>query len=173
VAEEHFQVGVVVAKYQLDARWADYAWRPVTILPAVPATAPWTRLFCDTRKELIYAGSFEVCLHPGSTGHYRDNLRSGRPSLWIGLQCITCDHCTIVAATADPYEGEALTEWTSITVEAVPMPLEIQGRVVHYFGRFHKEHSFIKRRRDDSGPQPRALDVKAANTKRNAIDDSR
>jgi hypothetical protein len=167
VAVDRFQVGVIVEKCKLEAHWADYTWRPAAILPAVPATAPWTRLFRDECKELIYAGSFLVSLHSGATRYYRDNLTSERPSLWIGLQCITGDDHRIYSVTADPYEGEALTEWTSLTVEALPMPSEIQRRVARFFERFHEEHSFVKRRRDDVGRQPRALDEAVANPIRN------
>ena len=167
MADEHFQVGVIVAKYHLDARWAENAWRPETVLPAVPSTPPWTRLVCNQRKELIYAGSFEVSLHSGATAYYRDNLTSGRPSLWIGMQCTKYDDCRILAVTVDPYEGEALTDWTSIIVEAVPMHPEIRRRVARFVGRFHQERSFIKRRRDNSGLPP-SLKVEAGNPKRDA-----
>jgi hypothetical protein len=152
VPEDRIEVGVVVAKRKLKGPWAEYAWLPELVLPAVPAASPWTRLSGDGQEELYYAGGFEVSLHPSATGHYRDNLTSGRPSLWVALQPIGIA-CEIAAVTADPYEGEALAESAGKIVESVPMPPEIQAKVARFFEAFHKERTFIKRKRDRADPE--------------------
>jgi hypothetical protein len=141
-------VGVVVAKRRLLGPWAEHAWLPVAILPAPPATEPWTRLSCDEREELFYAGPFELSLHPGETSHYRDNLRSGRPSLWVGLRPTGPDSHEIATVTPDPYEGESMAEGIGEIVEAVPMPDNVQAEIEAFVTAFHVERPFVKRKRD-------------------------
>jgi hypothetical protein len=57
------------------------------------------------------------------TGTYRDNLYSGRPSLWVTLAEADGEPGVAVhSVTADPAEGEGMTESGGWIVEAVPMP---------------------------------------------------
>ena len=148
VPDSSFEVGVVVAKRKLKSPWASHVWLPHAVLPAAAAIPPWTRLGQDGDDETFYAGAAEVSLNPGSTGHYRDNLASGRPSLWIALRPAGGDDVEVAIVTADPYEGEALAEGVGETVEAVPMPADIQAKVAAFFEAFHVERTFVKRKRD-------------------------
>ncbi len=148
MAEQSIDIGVIVARKKLDSPWADYAWLPHSVLPAVPAAEPWTPLGANGKDDLFYAGSCELALHSADTAHYRDNLTSGRPSLWILLRTLGTDECAVSRVTADPYEGEALTEAVGGLVEAVPMPHEIQAQIAAFFAAFHVERPFIKRERD-------------------------
>ncbi|WP_375457782.1 DUF3305 domain-containing protein [uncultured Enterovirga sp.] len=142
------QVGVVVGKRRLSGPWASHAWLPVAILPGPADVAPWTRLSADEREELFYGGSFELVLHPGETSHYRDNLRSGRPSLWVALRPIGPDEHEIATVSADPYEGESMAEGIGEIVEAVPMPERVQAEIAAFVDAFHVEQTFFKRKRD-------------------------
>ena len=143
-----FEIGVVVAKRKLKGPWASHAWLPVSALPAAPSLSPWSRLGAEAEGDVFYAGPFTVSLYPSQTAHYRDNLVSGRPSLWVALRPIGGDHYEIATVTADPYEGEALAEGIGEIVEAVPMPAEIQCVVAAFFDAFHVERPFMKRQRD-------------------------
>ncbi len=151
--DSHFEVGVVVAKRKLKSPWADYAWLPHSVLPAVPAAAPWTKLGAGEDEELYYAGPCEVWLHPSETAHYRDNLMSGRPSLWVALRPVAGNEYEVATVTADPYEGEALVGAMDEIVEPVPMPPEIQDKVAAFFAAFHVERQFFKRKRDRADPE--------------------
>jgi len=153
MTERFFEIGVVVAKRTLKSPWAAHAWLPHAILPAAPAIAPWTRLGQDGDDETFYAGPAEVSLNGGSTGHYRDNLASGRPSLWVALRPTGGDEVEVAAVTADPYDGEALAEGVGEIVEAVPMPAEIQAKVTAFVEAFHVERVFTKRKRDRANPE--------------------
>jgi hypothetical protein len=153
MTESCFEVGVIVAKRKLTGPWADHAWLPHAVLPAVPAAAPWTPVGADGADELFYAGSGAVTLHPSETAHYRDNLASGRPSLWVSLRPVGGDEYEVAAVTADPYEGEALAEGIGTIIEAVPMPEEIQAKVAAFFEAFHVERAFFKRKRDRADPE--------------------
>src|SRR3954453_8121322 len=153
MSEDHFDVGVIVARGKVPGPSADPAWPPHAVLPAAPATSPWTSLGRDGEDELFYAGAFEVRLHPSETAHYRDNLASGRPSLWGALGPVGGDDHEISTVTADPYEGEALAGAIGETIEAVPMPVEIQAKVAAFFEAFHVERPFFKRKRDRADPE--------------------
>lgn len=151
MARDRFEVGVVVARRVLDSPWAGHAWLPCAALPNVPAAAPWTRLSAHAREETFYAGSSAVDLHAGDASHYRDNLLSGRPALWIALTATGEDRPQIATVTADPYEGEALAGLDHI-VEAVEMPLETRLRVEAFVDAYYVERPFFKRERHRGEP---------------------
>ena len=166
MSEDRFEIGVVVTKRKLKGPWASHAWLPTSALPAVPAAAPWTRLTADENAETFYAGSCEVSLHDSATSHYRDNLMSGNPSLWVSLRHQGGDDYELASVTADPYEGEALAGAIGEIVEPVPMPNEIQARVEAFFDAFHKERVFVKRKRDRADPEALARGVTGSVTRK-------
>lgn len=153
VPEDHFEVGVIVARRRLKGPWASHAWLPVGALPAAAAAAPWTRLSASAEEETFYAGAFEVSLHPSETAHYRDNLVSGRPSVWVALRSVGEDAYAVSAVTVDPYEGESMAEGIGEIVEAVPMPAEAQAKLAAFVDAFHVERTFQKRKRDRADPE--------------------
>jgi hypothetical protein len=150
--EDRFAVGILVTKRKLKGPWESYAWLPTAALPAVPAAVPWTRVSVDGEDEIFYAGALEVPLLASQTAHYRDNLTSGRPSIWVSLRHQGGEDYELAAATADPYEGEALAEGIGEIVEPVPMPPEIQTKLAAFFEAFHVERAFFKRQRDRADP---------------------
>ena len=165
MSEDHFDVGVIVARRKLKGPWADHAWLPHAVLPAAPATAPWTSLGRDGEDELFYAGPFEVRLHPSETAHYRDNLASGRPSLWVSLRPVGGDDYEVSTVTADPYEGEALAGAIGETIEAVPMPAGDPGQGRGFLRGFPRRAALLQAqarpgrsggaRATPAGPRPR------------------
>jgi hypothetical protein len=94
-----------------------------------------------------------VWLHPSETAHYRDNLTSERPSLWVALRHVGGEEYEIATVTANPYEGESLAEGIGEIVEAVAMPADIQSKIGEFFAAFHQERPFIKRKRDRADPE--------------------
>jgi hypothetical protein len=142
-----FDVGIVVTRRKLKGPWASHAWLPYAVLATAPDAAPGTRLTADEVDETFYAGPCQMTLYPSDTSHYRDNLTSGRPSLWVSLRLVDIDDYEISAVTADPYEGESLAGDAAETVEALPMPAEIEARIRAYFETFHVERAFFKRDR--------------------------
>ena len=147
MGEHRIEIGVVVARKALAHPWAEEAWLPYAVLPAAPAVAPWTPLGARAGYTLFYAGACELALHSGATAHYRDNLGAGRPSLWVMLTP-EGGACRVAAVTADPYEGEALTEGVANVVEAVPMPDDVRREIAAFVDAFHVERPFFKRERD-------------------------
>ena len=154
--EDRFEVGIIVARRRLKGPWASHVWMPVAALPAAAQAQPWTKLSETEEEATFYAGAYEVSLHIGETAHYRDNLVSGRPSLWVSLRATAEDTYAIASVTADPYEGESMAEGIGEIVEAVPMPPELQAKLLAFFEAFHIERKFEKRKRDRADPEARA-----------------
>ncbi len=149
MARETVEVGVIVERRVLDNPWIDHVWMPVAVLAGAPAAAPWTVLHQTDSLTRYYAGAFELELFRSDTGMYRDNLRSGRPSLWIALRSTDAPPGVMLhLVTADPFEGESLTEAGSDIIEAVPMPIELQQSLAAFVEAHHVERPFVKRKRD-------------------------
>ena len=142
-------VGVVVERSKSASQWADFYWRPAGVLAGVPDTPPWTRLSDDGERVTFYAGVGQVDLYRTETANYRDNLQSGAPLLWIILRPTEADPpYELAAVTADPAEGEAMTEAGVNLVDTVPMPKSIQETIAAFVAEHHVDQVFVKRKRD-------------------------
>jgi hypothetical protein len=147
-------VGVVVERRKASNPWVDVAWRPIGVRAGAPEAAPWTILESSDDRASFYAGLAEIALYRTETGHYRDNLNSGRPSLWVSLRPTGVEPpFEIVAVTADPAEGESFTQVGDDLVEAIPMPAAVQAIVEAFVAEHHVERPFVKRKRDRADPR--------------------
>lgn len=147
-------VGVVVERRSAANPWIDEVWQPVGVLAGEPDAAPWTILQSGDDRASFYAGRAEIALYRTETGHYRDNLSSGRPSLWVAVRPTGVEPpLDIVAVTADPAEGESFTQSGDDLVEAVPMPPAVRAIVEAFVAEHHVEQPFVKRKRDRADPQ--------------------
>lgn len=155
---ETVEVGVIVERRALkDNRWVDHVWMPVAAVAGAPVAAPWTVLHQTVELTRFFAGGFELEFFGSETGMYRDNLQSGRPSLWIVLRPISAPPgVALHMVTADPSEGESLTETGTEIVEPVPMPPEIQQLLAAFVTAHHVERPFVKRKRDRADPEAMA-----------------
>ena len=50
-------IGVVVERSKAAGQWADFTWRPVSVLPGQPEAAPWTVLAQEGDRTTYYAGT--------------------------------------------------------------------------------------------------------------------
>jgi hypothetical protein len=151
----HIPVGVIVERRKARSPWIDFLWRPVSVLVGTPAATPWTALNETPDATLFYAGAAEIELHRTETTYYRDNLTSNAPSLWVALRPVASEPpFEILTVTADPAEGEALTDAGNNVVEAVPMPAEIGETIRQFLAEHHVEKPFVKRRRTPAEPAP-------------------
>ncbi|MBO0756942.1 MAG: DUF3305 domain-containing protein [Bradyrhizobiaceae bacterium] len=146
-------VGVVIERRKAKSPWADFVWRPVVVLPGVPAAPPWTVLEGDDECTTFYGGAAAIELHRSESSGYRDNLSTGAALLWVVLHPTSADPPYMVATvTADPSEGEACTESATNLVETVPMPEPIRAAVAEFVAENYVEHRFVKRQRDRADP---------------------
>jgi len=147
-------VGVIMERRKAASPWIDFTWKPVAALPGEPVAAPWTQLSADGETATFYAGTADVALYRTETAHYRDNLASGAPALWVALRPSDADPpFALVAVTADPAEGEGFTQNGDHLVEAVPMPEAVRAIVEAFVAEHHVEQPFVKRKRDRADPE--------------------
>ncbi|MDB5638960.1 MAG: molybdopterin-guanine dinucleotide biosynthesis protein [Bradyrhizobium sp.] len=146
-------VGVVVERRKARSPWADFLWRPVSVLVGSPSAAPWTLLDATAETALFYGGEAAIELHRTETTNYRNNLTSGAPALWVALRPVGSEPpYELLAVTADPAEGEAFTDAGSNLVEAVPMPPEVAEIIGRFIDAHHVERPFVKRSRQPAEP---------------------
>jgi hypothetical protein len=147
-------VGVVVERRKAISPWADHLWLPVAVLPGLPDAIPWTPLAQDGGAVTYYAGPGEIALYRTEADNYRRNLESGAPAVWVALQGTGGDPpFEIATVTADPAEGEALTEAGEAIVEAVAMPEAVRDAIAQFIARYPAAPPFTKRKRDRADPE--------------------
>lgn len=147
-------VGVVVARRKAASPWIDYTWRPIAVLPGVPAASSWTMLSEDADGATFYAGRADVELHPSETSNYRHNLSTGQPKLWVVLRPTGAEPpFQVVRVTADGSEGEGFTAAGDDIVEDVPMPEPVRDAVDAFIAEHHIERPFYKRKQDRADPE--------------------
>lgn len=147
-------VGVVVERRAATSPWIDHVWRPIGVLTGAPEAAAWTPLPGASGADTFYAGAADIELYRSETTNYRDNLASGRPSLWVVLRPTGGDPpFMVVTVTADPAEGEAFTETATDLVETVAMPEAIAEALAGFVAQHHVERTFEKRKRDRVDPE--------------------
>jgi hypothetical protein len=147
-------VGVVVERRKARSPWLDFIWRPVSVLAGTPSAAPWTRIGEEGDATTFYAGEAEIELHRTETANYRQNLSSAMPALWVVLRPKLANSASpafeLLMVTADPAEGEALTDAGNDLVATVPMPAAILATIKGFNAEHHVERTFSKRKRDHS-----------------------
>ncbi len=147
-------VGVVVERSKSASPWADFHWRPTRVLSGVPDTPPWTKLSEDAERTSFYVGAAPIELYRTETAHYRDNLLAETPLLWIVLRPVEGDPpYELATVTADPAEGEGMTEAGVNIVEAVEMPEPLCEAIAAFVAEHHVEREFVKRKRDRANPE--------------------
>jgi uncharacterized protein DUF3305 len=147
-------VGVVVERRKAASQWIDFLWRPVAVLPGEPEAKAWTVLREDKETTTYYAGTTVIELHRTETANYRDNLASGSPGLWVVLRQTESEPpYRVFTVTADPAEGEAMTEAGSDLVEQVAMPPSIGAVIEAFVAEHHVERPHFKRERNRADPE--------------------
>ena len=142
-------VGVIVERRRAKSVWADFLWRPVSVLVGQPSAEPWTALDVQAESVMFYAGEAVIELHRTESAFYRDNLASETPRVWVVLSPTASDPpYQLLSVTADPAEGEGFTDAGNNLVDAVPMPREIVAVVDQFIATHHVERPFVKRRRE-------------------------
>lgn len=147
-------VGVVAERLKAESKWIDYLWRPANVLEGVPDMQPWTLLEGNSDRALFYAGAAAIELYAGDAAHYRENLATGFPKLWVILRPTGIEPpLELVMVTANPFEGEGLTESAADLVEPIPMPEAICRELAAFIEQHYVHEPFFKRKRDRADPE--------------------
>ncbi|MBN8534095.1 MAG: DUF3305 domain-containing protein [Rhizobiales bacterium] len=154
MAEEILPVGVIVDKKKSASPWIDHLWVPSAVVTGLPDAAPMTLVAKSGADESYFAGAANLVFASGDTGQYLENLVTGTPLIWIAVRAEEHDsYVTVVSVTADPSEGESLTDSGSNIVQPVPMPPDIAARLAAFVDQHHVEREFFKRKRDRTDPE--------------------
>src|SRR5690606_3281210 len=106
MVRDSMKIGVIVERRDLTNPWIDHAWAPAAVLAGAPDAAPWTVLAEEPQATRYYAGGFLLEFFGADTEMYRENLRSGRPSLWVALRLTdAAPGVALQLVTADPAEA--------------------------------------------------------------------
>ena len=90
--------------------------------------------------------------------HYEDNLALDPPRVWVAIRPDLDHFGTVAALSLDPYEGEAMADVESDTVEALPMPLALREWLADFIIQFPPNRTFYKRQRDTAGRGQRDIE---------------
>jgi len=146
-------VGVVVERCKAISPWLDMVWRPIAVLGGLPDAAPWTVLAATEDVTTFYVGAAEIELYRTEADHYRSNLESGAPSVWVALRPTGAEPpYALFAVTADPAEGESFTQAGGDLVDAVPMPATVRRVIEAFVAEHHVVQPLYRRKRDEAGP---------------------
>jgi hypothetical protein len=145
-------VGVVVERRDAASRWLDAVWRSVAVLAGRPDAVPWTALPANGNSLMFYVGAADVELYRTEAEHYRSNLLSGTPMLWVALRPTGAEPpYRLFAVTADPAEGESFTQAGDDLIDAVPMPDAVRDVVAAFVAEHYVEQPVYRRKRDRAG----------------------
>jgi uncharacterized protein DUF3305 len=148
-------VGVVVERSKGASQWSDFLWRPLSVIVGAPATPAWSKLSEAGERTTFFAGVANIDLHRTETANYQANLANEAPLLWVVLRPSEGGTMPyeLLTVTADPAEGEGMTEAGNDLVETVPMPPAIQQAIADFIAEHHVERAFSKRKRDRANPE--------------------
>jgi hypothetical protein len=147
-------VGVIAERCKATSPWLDNVWRSLAVLCGLPDAAPWTALDVGEDAATFYIGPAEIELYRSETDHYRANLTSGAPSVWVALRPTGGRPAyDLFAVTADPSEGESFTQSGEDLVDAVPMPAAVRQIVEAFVAEHHVEQPIYRRKRDSADPR--------------------
>src|SRR5205823_6955813 len=126
--------------------WADFIWRPTAVLAGVPDAAPWTSLASEGDSTSFYVGAADIELHRTEADNYRRNLASGAASIWVALEPTGGEPpYRLATVTADPAEGEALTEAGQAIVDSVEMCAPVRAAIEEFVAQHPSQGDFQKR----------------------------
>lgn len=146
--DDTLRVGVLIEKRRSMSPWADFSWHVIGS-DTNPPVETWTEIR-RTEQGMTYLACADVELHKSDTPSYSENLNSGAPKLWVVLQPKDDDaECELVLVTADPAEGEAMTQNGDLLVETVAMPDTMRLWLEAFVREHHVERTFYKRKRDE------------------------
>lgn len=153
MVQHEIMLGLVIERLEPSSPWGGHIWLPIQVLEGVPDARPWTEIGRGPDRVRYYAGAFVVTLYSTETAFYRDNLMASSPKLWVGMRPDGSEPpIEIVGVTADPTEGEGMTQTGTSVVEVIEMPDWIAAQVAAFVDAHHVEREFIKRKRDKRPP---------------------
>lgn len=143
-------IGVVIERRDIDSRWADHSWIPVSIIPGAPPVSDWKELRSGDGWVHFHAATLPLEIFAGETEGYRVNLANDPPFVYVVLARgeEAEDHeVEPVLVTVCPFEAGSYEESGDEIVEGIPMPPDIESWLHTFVVDNHVEQPFKKRKR--------------------------
>ncbi len=154
---ETMALGIVLERRKGASAWAEWVWRPVSVIPgAPPLDGPWRLLREGEGWAQFHAATLPLELFRSDTEGYKLNLSQEPPRLWVVLRPDeTGEPGGVVpfVVTASAHECEAYQVSGVETVETVPMPPEVTALVRDFTEQHHVDVPFVKRERKRHFPK--------------------
>ena len=145
---ETMPLGIVLERRKSTSAWADWAWRPVSVIPgAPPVEGEWRLLREGEGWAHFHAATLPLELFRTDTEGYKLNLSQEPPRLWVVLRPDEEGGVVPFVVTASAHECEAYQISGVETVETVPMPEEVAALVRDFTEQHHVDVPFEKRER--------------------------
>ena len=149
-------IGVVVAREDVDHPWQDHIWRPVSVFLNAPKVSAWRELRRGEGFVHYHAATIEMELHRKETPGYRTNLQLEQPSVYVVLRSGELEDedededrdwpVEVHMVSASPFDAEAYGDGGDEIIEAVPMPEQLIDLVQAFIDEHHVEEPFKKRK---------------------------
>jgi hypothetical protein len=150
-ATDTMPVGVVVERRELDNKWVDHSWRPVSVIPGAPRIDDWRQTIVGDGWIQYHAATLDIEIFAKETEGYRVNLQSTRPAVYVVLRpnvnSDSAHEVDVFHVTVCPFEASLYTDIGDDIVEGVPMPLEIAAWLADFIDKHHVDVPFVKRKR--------------------------
>lgn len=145
---ETMPLGIVVERRRGVTAWADWNWRPVSVIPGAGPVEPPGRLLMEGDGwSQSHAATLTLELFRTDTEGYRLNLSQDPPRLWVVMRPNgNGEELVPFTVTASAHEGEGYQIGADV-VETVPMPAEVIALVRDFVEQHHVDVPFHKRER--------------------------
>ena len=151
---ETMPLGIVLERRKSASPWAEWAWRPVSVIPGAPPVEGEGRLLREGEGwAQFHAATLPLELFRTDTEGYKLNLSQDPPRLWVVLRPDESGAVEPFFVTASAHECEAYQVSGAEIVESVPMPEEVIALVRDFTEQHHVDVPFVKRERKRHFPK--------------------
>lgn len=150
--EVSLALGIVVEKRKSKHPWADWIWKPVSVVANAATDVAWYEMTRTENSVHYHAGTLLLTLHRKDTEALRMNLMLPQPELYVALQEDDDPESEFPyrphVVTASSYDAQDMTDAGDDIVEKIAMPDSVAAFVQAFVEEHHVDEEFIKRRRD-------------------------
>lgn len=154
---ETMPLGIVLERRRSTSPWAEWVWRPVSVIPgAPPVEGAWRLLREGEGWAQFHAATLPLELFRTDTEGYKLNLSQEPPRLWVVLRPDEGGESGAVVpfvVTASAHECEGYQVSGMEIVETVPMPDEVIALLRDFTEQHHVDVPFVKRERKRHFPK--------------------
>ena len=150
--EASIPLGIIVEKRKSTHPWADWNWKPISVLCNPPDAKEWNEVLSGEDFTRYHAATIPLVLHRKETEALKLNSMLDKPELYVVLRNSEDLESDFPyephLVTASSFDAQDYTDAGDDIVEKVEMPEPIAAFIQAFVEEHHIEEKFIKRRRD-------------------------